>query len=204
VGNDSFDLKSIADHSDGIVLMNYEQHLIGSDPGPIAAQDWFVDNLKNVLKIVPKQKIICGLGNYGYDWTMSLPPAGKHGSKPPPGFVPKVLNTEEMSTQDAWQAAEDSGADIALDPDTLNVHLAYDDDDAHVRHQIWFLDAVTVLNEMRAARALGLQTFALWRLGSEDNSLWKIWDHPVQSDPVADLATTTLCRTESARSPPRA
>jgi cellulose synthase/poly-beta-1,6-N-acetylglucosamine synthase-like glycosyltransferase/peptidoglycan/xylan/chitin deacetylase (PgdA/CDA1 family)/spore germination protein YaaH len=188
VGNDSFDLKSIADHSDGIVLMNYEQHLIGSDPGPIAAQDWFVDNLKNVLKIVPKQKIICGLGNYGYDWTMSLPPAGKHGSKPPPGFVPKVLNTEEMSTQDAWQAAEDSGADIALDPDTLNVHLAYDDDDAHVRHQIWFLDAVTVLNEMRAARALGLQTFALWRLGSEDNSLWKIWDHPVQSDPVADLA----------------
>ena len=58
----------------------------------------------------------------------------------------------------------------------MNVHFAYDDEDAKVRHQVWFLDAVTVLNEMRAARALGIQTFALWRLGSEDNSLWSIWD----------------------------
>ena len=38
------------------------------------------------------------------------------------------------------------------------MHFAYDDDDAHVRHQVWFLDAVTVLNQMRAARALGMQT----------------------------------------------
>ncbi len=57
-----------------------------------------------------------------------------------------------------------------------------------MRHQVWFLDAVTVLNEMRAARALGLQTFALWRLGSEDDSLWKIWDSPLQGDPAKDLA----------------
>ncbi len=46
---------------------------------------------------------------------------------------------------------------------------------------VWFLDAVSLLDEMRAARQLGLQTFALWRLGEEDGSLWNIWDHP--SDP---------------------
>jgi cellulose synthase/poly-beta-1,6-N-acetylglucosamine synthase-like glycosyltransferase/peptidoglycan/xylan/chitin deacetylase (PgdA/CDA1 family) len=57
-----------------------------------------------------------------------------------------------------------------------------------VQHQVWFLDAVTVLNEMRAARALGIQTFALWVLGQEDNSLWKIWDQPLHADPVKDLA----------------
>ena len=93
-----------------------------------------------------------------------------------------------MSTQEAWQAASDSEAKIDLDDDSLNPHFAYDDEDAHVRHQVWFLDAVTVLNEMRAARALGIQTFALWRLGSEDNSMWKIWDHPLTSIPVKDLA----------------
>jgi len=86
-----------------------------------------------------------------------------------------------MSTQAAWQAAEDADAQVELDPDSLNAHFAYDDDDAKVRHQVWFLDAVTVLNQMRAARALGIQTYALWRLGSEDNSLWKIWDKPVSS-----------------------
>ena len=38
--------------------------------------------------------------------------------------------------------------------------------------------AVTLLDEMRAARGLGLQTFALWRLGEEDSSLWNMWDKP--------------------------
>jgi cellulose synthase/poly-beta-1,6-N-acetylglucosamine synthase-like glycosyltransferase/peptidoglycan/xylan/chitin deacetylase (PgdA/CDA1 family)/spore germination protein YaaH len=188
VGNDDFDLRYMADHSDGLLLMNYEQHLIGTGPGPIAAQDWFVDNLKNVLKIVPKEKIICSIGSYGYDWTMTIPDVPKPRAGKP--SEPKVLSTQEMSTQDAWQAAADAEAQIELDPDSLNVHFAYDDEDAnpHVRHQVWFLDAVTVLNEMRAARALGIQTFALWRLGSEDNSLWNIWDKPRTSEPVKDLA----------------
>jgi len=188
VNDDAYDLKYMALHSDGLLLMNYDQHQRESEPGPIAAQDWFLDNLKAVLKIVPKEKVICALGSYGYDWTMSLPPVNpKHGAQPR-HFVPKVLAAEEKSTQEAWQDADDAEAQIQLDPDSLNVHFAYDDDDQHVRHQVWFLDAVTVLNQMRAARALGIETFALWRLGSEDNSLWKIWDRPIHADPVLDLA----------------
>jgi cellulose synthase/poly-beta-1,6-N-acetylglucosamine synthase-like glycosyltransferase/peptidoglycan/xylan/chitin deacetylase (PgdA/CDA1 family)/spore germination protein YaaH len=186
VSDDSIDLKYMADHSDGLLLMNYDQHQTETGPGPIAAQDWFLDNLKEVLKVVPKEKIICSLGNYGYDWTTAMPAAAKHrGGKPP---VAKVLASQEMSTQDAWQAADDAEAQVELDPDSLNVHFAYDDDDAHVRHQVWFLDAVTILNQMRAARGLGIQTFALWRLGQEDNSLWKIWDKPISANPVVDLA----------------
>ena len=53
--------------------MNYDQHEVESDPGPIAAQDWFIANLTRVLKSVPKEKLICAIGNYGYDWTMSIP-----------------------------------------------------------------------------------------------------------------------------------
>jgi peptidoglycan-N-acetylglucosamine deacetylase len=189
VGDDDWDLKFIADHSDGLLLMNYDEHEIGSGPGPIASQDWFLDNLKNVLKKVPKDKVICSVGSYGYDWTTSLPdadPAAKGRKKKPQ--PEKVLAAHDISAQDAWQAAEDSDSQIDLDDDSLNVHFAYDDEDAHVRHQIWFLDAVTVLNEMRAARTLGIQTYALWRLGDEDNSMWKIWDYPMKSDPVKELA----------------
>ena len=161
-------------------------------PVPIAAQDWFVDNLTTVLKVVPKEKIICTLGSYGYDWTVQLPPPAppvKRGQKPAPPPPEKVLTARFMSTQDAWEAASDSDAKVELDADSLNAHFAYDDVDGNVRHQIWFLDAVTVDNQMRAARAMGLQTFALWRLGSEDNSLWKIWDAPLSTDPVKALAS---------------
>ncbi len=79
------DLKSIASNSDGIVLMNYDQHQDTSDPGPIASQPWFVGNLVRVLKVVPKQKLICALGNYGYDWTLSIPNPKSPASSQTPG-----------------------------------------------------------------------------------------------------------------------
>jgi cellulose synthase/poly-beta-1,6-N-acetylglucosamine synthase-like glycosyltransferase/peptidoglycan/xylan/chitin deacetylase (PgdA/CDA1 family)/spore germination protein YaaH len=181
-----FDYKFLAANSDGLLVMNYDEHETGSGPGPIASQDWFTDNLKAILQVVPKEKIICAIGSYGYDWTTTSPAPRKKGQKPLPE---KVLSAASISTQQAWQEAYDSKSHIDLDDDSLNVHFAYDDDDAHVRHYVWFLDAVTVLNEMRAARELGIQTYALWALGSEDNSLWKIWDTPLNADPAKDLAS---------------
>ncbi|MGH9642616.1 MAG: glycosyltransferase, partial [Terriglobales bacterium] len=59
--------------------------------------------------------------------------------------------------------------------------------DGGKRHDIWFLDAVTGLNEMRAAVKLGINSFALWRLGSEDRSLWTVWDTPGAVGEAQDL-----------------
>jgi cellulose synthase/poly-beta-1,6-N-acetylglucosamine synthase-like glycosyltransferase/peptidoglycan/xylan/chitin deacetylase (PgdA/CDA1 family)/spore germination protein YaaH len=171
VGADDSEFAQLAQQTDGILLMNYDQHEETGGPGPIAAQDWFENNLRRVLKVVPKEKLICSIGNYGYDWTMSLPAKGKHGAA-------KVLNADDISVQDGWQAASDANADVRLAGDELNPHFAYDDEDNHVRHQVWMLDAVTALNELRAARQMGVQTIALWRLGREDPSIWSVWDHP--------------------------
>ena len=172
---DDWVMKALAKNSDGIILMNYDQHEEESGPGPIAAQDWFEGNLQRALKVVPKEKLICGMGNYGYDWTVPLP---KKGEKP----SDHVVNVDDLSVQEAWQRAADADADVRLAGDELNAHFAYDDEDAHMRHQVWFLDGVTALNELRAARQMGISTFALWRLGIEDGSLWSVWDHPSAKD----------------------
>jgi cellulose synthase/poly-beta-1,6-N-acetylglucosamine synthase-like glycosyltransferase/peptidoglycan/xylan/chitin deacetylase (PgdA/CDA1 family)/spore germination protein YaaH len=178
------DLKAIAQNSDGIILMNYDQHQTTSDPGPIASQDWFVANLTRTLKIVPKEKIICAVGNYGYDWALTIqdPKDRKHPK-------PRVVNTEDLPVTEAWQRASDSDADLDLDYDSLNPHFQYIDEDSNQRHVVWFLDGVTMLNELRAARGLGLQTFALWRLGEEDNSLWNVWDKPSSVDSLQALGS---------------
>ncbi len=168
---DDWVMKALAKNSDGVILMNYDQHEEESDPGPIAAQDWFENNLQRALKVVPKQKLICGMGNYGYDWAVPLPEKGKKPSL-------RVANVDDLSVQEAWQRAADADADIHLEGDELNAHFAYDDEDEHMRHQVWFLDGVTALNELRASRQMGISTFALWRLGIEDGSLWSVWDHP--------------------------
>jgi len=49
------DFKQVAANSDGLVLMNYDQHQIESQPGPVASQEWFVNNLRHVLTLVPRR-----------------------------------------------------------------------------------------------------------------------------------------------------
>ena len=175
--------RTVAASSDGVVLMNYDQHQVEGDPGPVAAQSWFAANLQRMMSLVPKEKIICALGNYGYDWTLTIPdPKSKRHQEP------DVVDTEELSVSDAWQRASDADSDMDLNYDALNPHFEYVDEDKNQRHVVWFLDAVTVLNEMRVARQMGLQTFALWRLGEEDRSLWNIWDRPVDAQSLSQLS----------------
>ena len=112
-------LKQIAASSDGIVLMNYDQHEQESEPGPIAAQDWFVANLTRVLNSVPRDKLICAIGNYGYDWTLSIPdPKDRKHPKP------TVVDAEDLPhVSEVWRRAVDADADLNLDYDTLNPHF---------------------------------------------------------------------------------
>ena len=182
------DLKQIAANSDGVILMNYDEHQTTSDPGPIASQEWFMANLTRVLKVVPKKKLICAVGNYGYDWALSNPPAPKKGSHQKIAKA-QVLDTEDLPVSEAWQTASDADAYLDLDYDTLNPHFEYMDEDTNERHVVWFLDGVTMLNELRGARQLGLSTFALWRLGSEDSSLWNVWDKPSGPDSLQALSS---------------
>jgi peptidoglycan-N-acetylglucosamine deacetylase len=171
-GNEDFDYRSVASAADGVVVMNYDQHYAGSGgtAGPVASQDWFTANLTQAKKVIPLDKLICAIANYGYDWVQ----------RPKKGKLPAGERDINVTVQEAWLAARDSEADVRFDADSLNPHIVYLDE-RNLQHDIWFLDAVSGLNQMRAARHLGVRTFALWRLGSEDRSLWKIWDFPLDN-----------------------
>jgi len=165
--NEEWNYRGIAAAADGVILMNYDEHYPGAEAGPVASQDWFVDNLKFAETVIPRDKLICAIANFGYDWVQ----------KPKHGKLPRGVADRNQSVQDAWLAARDSEADVDFDSDSSNPHVSYLDE-RNLQHDIWFLDAVTALNEMRLASSLGIRTFALWRLGSEDRSLWRVWDVP--------------------------
>jgi cellulose synthase/poly-beta-1,6-N-acetylglucosamine synthase-like glycosyltransferase/peptidoglycan/xylan/chitin deacetylase (PgdA/CDA1 family)/spore germination protein YaaH len=171
-GNSDFDYGSTASAADGVVVMNYDEHYAGTGGtvGPVASQDWFTANLTQIKKVVPLDKLICAIANYGYDWVQ----------RPKRGKLPAGERDINRSVQEAWLDARDSEADVDFDGDSLNPHITYLDEH-NLQHDIWFLDAVSALNQMRAAHQLGIRTFALWRLGSEDRSLWKIWDSPMDT-----------------------
>jgi len=157
----SYNYKYIASQTDAIILMNYDFHWPTSAPGPIAPQDWFQRDLDNIVKIVPADKIVMGIANYGYDWPEK--------SKQDPHPVGQAI-----SFQQGVVTAVESSADILYDPDTLNLHYSYEDNNQV--HSVWMLDGVTAYNELRTSERAGVRGTALWRLGLEDPSLWDIWD----------------------------
>ena len=167
VRNEDYNYPAISAAVDGIVIMNYDEHFPNGTPGPVASQEWFTSNLEAALKEIPKAKLICAIGNYGYDWA----------ERPKKGKLPPGVADKNVSVQDAWIGSRDSEEDIDFDGDALNPHFSYRDEQ-NLRHDVWLLDAVTALNEMRTAQTLGIHAFALWRLGAEDRSLWRVWDVP--------------------------
>ena len=157
----TYDYAFFGKQCDAVILMNYDQHWQNSPAGPVAAQDWFVENMRQLLQVLPASKIVVAIANYAYDW----PAASKKSPKP----------AENFSIQEALLHAYESEAQVEFDAVSLNPHYSYSDEHNQV-HEVWMLDAVTAYNELRASERLGMYGTALWRLGSADSSLWPVWD----------------------------
>jgi cellulose synthase/poly-beta-1,6-N-acetylglucosamine synthase-like glycosyltransferase/spore germination protein YaaH/peptidoglycan/xylan/chitin deacetylase (PgdA/CDA1 family) len=155
-----YDYAFLGKQADAIALMNYDEHWKTSAPGPIASQAWFQRNLDALVKVVPPAKIIMAISNYGYDWEET-----QKAGEP----------AQDMSVQDALLTASESDAQVEFDSDSLNPHFSYYDEHNHV-HQVWFTDAVTAYNQMRASERAGVRGTVLWRLGMADASIWYVWD----------------------------
>ncbi len=153
--------------TDYLMLMAYDEHWAGKVAGSVASQDWYQGTLANRMRDLNPAKTIIALGNYGYDWA-------------------EGVDAKEVSFQEAVINARDSSAQIAFDPATRNPHYEYDEED-NSHHVVWFLDGVTAFNQMRAASGYNPAGFALWRLGSEDPSIWSIFGTDAPNPPADAL-----------------
>ncbi|MDD2798234.1 MAG: glycosyltransferase [Bacteroidales bacterium] len=153
--NDAYDLKQLAKRNDFIFLMAYDQHNAPGLPGPIAAQKWVEEAMNEALKEIPSNKLILCIPSYGYDW-----PEGCQGTS--------------MSYQKAITKASQTGAKINYDNNSYNLNYDYWDDNK-VKHTVFFADAATNFNAMRASEDFGAAGVALWRLGAEDIRIWQFF-----------------------------
>ena len=170
-----YDYKYIASQADAIILMNYDYRWASSAPGPIAPQDWFVRDIDNIVKLVPPEKLVMGIANYGYDWPEK--------SKKNPHPV-----AQAVTFQQGVITAVESEASIEFDSQSMNPYYEYEDEN-NVAHHVWMLDGLTAYNQLRAAERFGVAGTALWRLGMEDPSLWYIWDAAHADDTVRNKMT---------------
>src|SRR5262249_7901302 len=122
------DYSAVTDYQ---ILMAYDKHFAGGEPGAIAPQPWFIETLNRRMGELDPAKTIIAIVNYCYDWGSQIP-------------------ATDLTFSDAMQTAEKNRANIVLDPETLNPHFDYRDDHRDA-HEVWFLNATTAYNEIQVA-----------------------------------------------------
>lgn len=155
--NDDYNIQKLNPYVDYFVLMAYDEYSADSDAGPVSSQKWIEAQTDKILKKTSPDKIILGLGAYGYDWSTN-----------------KDDNTSVTYMQ-AITKASASKAVINFDDNTFNLNYSYTDSKKNT-HTVFFNDAASIFNTMRYSSEYPLAGTALWRLGSEDSRIWNFYD----------------------------
>jgi len=150
---DYIDFDKLSDNVDRFVAMLFDETSDIDPPGPLASRPWFEGWLRVLLEDTDTKHWIIALGSYGYDWMIG-------GKKADLITFPEVMSRANYAEV---ETAEVKGP-------SYSPYFYFQDEDKE--HAVWFLDAVTFLNELQEVRDQKAGGFALYRLGSEDPSIW--------------------------------
>jgi cellulose synthase/poly-beta-1,6-N-acetylglucosamine synthase-like glycosyltransferase/peptidoglycan/xylan/chitin deacetylase (PgdA/CDA1 family)/spore germination protein YaaH len=150
---DYIDFEEISDNVDRFVALLFDETSDIDPAGPLGSRRWFEGWLNVLMDGAEAKQWIIALGSYGYDWTSGAKKA-------------ELISFPEAMSRASY--AEVAGLNIAA-PD-YSPYFYYEDADKD--HSVWFLDAVTFLNQLRKVREVKAGGFAVYRLGTEDVSIW--------------------------------
>ena len=167
------DYEKLSDLNDLVVIMLYDQNIAA--PGPIAGQSWVEQRADNLFQKMDSSKVILGIANYCYDWAVAC---DKYGNLKPLS----AAKSEPLGV--TLTRAKEADADIEMDD--LNPQFYYSDSN-NVDHVVYVLDAVTVYNQIMALKGYEPKGVALWRLGSEDPTIWSFFDDDTLGRPLGNI-----------------
>ena len=140
---------------DYVIIMGYDEHYVGSDPGSVASVSYERDGITGTLEDVPKEKIISGIPFYTRLWKTS--PSG-----------------EVSSEAIGMNAADETLAEYGITPfwnyDTFQDYGEFTDSEGNYC-QIWLENETSVEEKMKLINEYELAGVAAWKLGFERASI---------------------------------
>ena len=135
---------------DYCVLMTYEWGYTYGPAMPVSPLNMVRRVLNFAVSVMPAQKILMGVPNYGYDWTL-----------------PFVQGTaaRPLTNVGAVTLAGAVGADIRFDTTAQSPWFRYTDSTGK-RHEVWFEDARSLRAKFRLVDEYGLAGVSYWNLNS--------------------------------------
>ncbi|WP_243129224.1 glycosyl hydrolase family 18 protein [Hathewaya massiliensis] len=147
----AYDYAKLGNYADKIILMTYDEHYPGGEPGAVASINWVENVIKYAVSVIPKEKILLGTAAYGYDWSSN--------------------GTKAYGIQGVYNLATKYGATILWDKLSQTPYFNYKDASG-ISHTVWFENENSLKYKLDLVNKYDLNGIGIWRLGLENAPYW--------------------------------
>ena len=142
--------------ADYVIVMGYDEHYAGGEPGPVASYDYVKQGIENTLELVPREKVINEVPFYTRVWKESE----------------EGRSSDALGIADAKDWAQRKNVELVWQDD-LGLYYGEIDDEG-VRKQVWMEEERSLGLKMELIREQDLAGVACWKLGFEPASVWDV------------------------------
>jgi hypothetical protein len=147
----AYDYEALGRTADQVVIMAYDKS--PSVPSPQTPLPWVREVVDYTLKRIPAEKVLLGLGLYGYDWS----PAGRRTIL----FARNGMDAYVSYLDDILSRYR---PEVKWDESAALPYFTYKDEKGQ-DHTVWYENTASLRTKLDLVREKGLAGVAFWRLG---------------------------------------
>jgi spore germination protein YaaH len=149
LNNDVHDYRRISPLVDRILVMAYDEHWGGSEPGPVAGMEWCRNVAAYALSVIGRGKLIMGLPFYGRAWI-----------EPSPAKAYTYPQIETLLSENGVREIQREEGIPSFEYETPVIVKGY------------YEDAVSLAARLRMYKDMNVRAVGFWRLGQESPAVW--------------------------------
>lgn len=137
---------------DEVRIMCYDCHWHSSEAGAVAELPWVDEIIAFAVTKMPKEKVVLGVPNYGYDW------------------IETWANCVQY--EDVVALVKQHKAEIKWDERAKAPYVEYEENG--IIRQVWFEDEKSTILKLDIVKKYGIKGIAVWVItGKENPEFWK-------------------------------
>ena len=153
--NSFYNLKEQGIVADYVIMMGYDEHFAGGEPGSVSSISYVKNGISGMLEDVPKEKLINAVPFYTRLWIE----AGD-GS----------IISKAMGIADAKKWVDNNQVELTWQADTAQYYGEKQTNDG--AQFLWMEEERSLKEKMNVVRQNDLAGVACWKLGFEDSAAW--------------------------------
>lgn len=163
----SYDYQALAESSDYLMLMTYDEHYQGGEAGPVASIGFVEDSIAYALEHTTADKIVVGLPLFGRIWSED---GSFQGNSVPMDMVSQIVAAYGAEvTYD--EEAQSPKAEFTIEEDDTALTV-YGRTLIPGDYVLWYEDEASIGAKLELVDRYDLKGTGSWGIGNEDTSIW--------------------------------